>query len=386
MRLVARAAWLLLLLSAPDAILAHQGAPLSVEAVLSEVSEDSLMGYITRLVAFDTRYMTSDSNAAAVTWMQERLVSLEFEEVRLDSFDLNVDRLVAGFQWVHSGARQVNVIATHRGVLYPDRRIVIGAHYDTISLDRTPSSQDYAPGADDNASGVAALLEIARVISDLQLDSTIEFALFGSEELGLIGSAARAEAARTADEDIIVMIQLDAIGTESTQIPGAFSIDTIGPYASFGERVAEAARVYTPVRVRNTVGGTVSLTNTGCRCSDHQSFIDRGFPAIGIFQYDGNSFAHLNTSDDTIDRVSVSLVGGITRATLAAVLDIAGYPVRTPDFDASGLVDFTDFVAFAERFGLTDLSSADEPYDLDRDGAIGFSDFILFADRFGSML
>ena len=93
-----------------------------------------------------------------------------------------------------------------------DRYVIVGGHFDSIALDRTPGTQDVAPGADDNASGVAAVLEIARILSQVELDATVIFAFWGAEELGRIGSSHFASQARARGDSIRVMFQLDSIG------------------------------------------------------------------------------------------------------------------------------------------------------------------------------
>jgi hypothetical protein len=123
------------------------------------------------------------------------------------------------------------------------------------------------------------------------------------------------------------------------------------------------------------------ITNRGCRCSDHQSFIDGGYPGIGVFQYVSNPASHLNTSVDTLGGVDITLVHGIAQAVLASAAIMGGYPGKTADFEGNGEVDFEDFVLFAEGFG-----GSEPTFDLDRDGRVGFSDFIIFAKNFGRIM
>ena len=345
-----------------------------VEALVRQVSGDSLDATVRRMVAFETRFMGSDSNAAATHWMAGRLRSAGYREVRFDTFAVNVNRQVLSKRFVIEGLEQWNVVATKPGVLFPARQVVLGAHYDSISIDRDPDAQDVAPGADDNGSGVAALLEIARILQGVELDATVVFALFGAEELGLIGSRAYVRQTRARGDEIALMLQLDSIGSRSAIFPEAFTIDTSGLYLSQGEAVAQAAKDYTTMRARISAG-------RGCRCSDHQSFIDRGYPGIGIFQYIRNPEDHINRSTDTLDRVDLSMVEEVTKAALAAVAQAAGFPGRSPDFDGDGEVGFGDFLLFAPAFGKEVAEAA--RFDLDRNGRVGFSDFLLFAERFG---
>ncbi len=357
-----------------------------IRSVLDLLSPDSMMADIERLVAFDTRFMGSDSNWAAVAWLKGRFESMGYS-VALDSFEVNVNRRVLGREFLLSGLTQVNVVASRKGLIWPDRKIVLGAHYDTIVLDQDQENQVFAPGADDNATGVAAVLELARLLRIVQTDVTIEFVLFGSEELGLIGSGAYAADALIKGDEIVLMLSLDAMGTRSTLIPNAFTLETTSPNLALAEQIADASEMFTGVFSRDgSSGSRVTVTPTGCGCSDHQSFLNRGFPAIGVFQFFTNPDSHFHTSMDTVEHVDIVYVSGITQAVLAGTLDIAGFPSRSPDFDGSGVVDFSDFLAFADVFGSDVLDPADELFDLDADGTIGFSDFLIFAENFGRVL
>jgi hypothetical protein len=361
---------------------------------VSQVSADSLRAAAERLVGFGTRYTGSDSNAAAAKWLGERLDALGYQQVRFDTFIVNVDKEVSvevdgGTEvrhFVHTDVAQWNVTAVRPGVLYPDRRIVLGSHYDTIALDRPPDAQDVAPGADDNASGVAACLEIARILRRSDLDATLVLAFFGAEELGLLGSRHFASQARDRGDEILMMLGLDAIGTRSRLFPDAFTIDTIGPYFQLGDVLGQAAEDYTEVRARDGAGGRVLITDTGCGCSDHQSFIDNGYPGLAVFQYIQNPELHLNTSVDTLGGLDFSLIEGVTKAVLASVVLTGGYPGRSPDFDGDGRVAYLDFLLFASKFDLAVSGGEDARFDLDRDGHVGFSDFTLFAGNYGRTL
>jgi len=351
-----------------------------VLALAQQVSSERIDRDVRRLVAFETRFMGSDSNAAASVWLGERLAGLGYV-VRYDTFDVNTPtRTFFGHTFSVTGLKQWNVIATKRGSLYPKKKVVLGGHYDSISIDRAQKDQDVAPGADDNASGIAAVLEIARLMQDVNVDVTVEFAFWGAEELGLIGSDHYAKQAKAKGEDIVVMLQLDAIGTRSPVFPNGFTIDTTNPYVTQGNVLAQTAVDYSSVEALNGVGGKVFVSSRGCGCSDHQSFINVGYPALGIFQYINSPASHLNMSIDTLSHVDVSFVKGVTQATLGALLQFAGFPGRSADFDGDGRVAFSDFLLFAQAFGAVVV---DVRFDLDGDRVIGFGDFLIFANAFG---
>lgn len=348
--------------------------------LVQQVASERIDSDVKRLVAFETRFMGSDSNAAASVWLGQRLAGLGYT-VRYDTFEVNTPtRSFFGHTFSVTGLKQWNVIATKRGRLYPNKKVVLGGHYDSIAIDRAQKDQDVAPGADDNASGIAAVLEIARLMQPVDVDMTVEFAFWGAEELGLIGSDHYAKQAKAKGEEIVVMLQMDAIGTRSPVFPKGFTIDTVNPYVTQGNVLAQTAADYSSVEALNGVGGQVFVSSRGCGCSDHQSFINVGYPALGIFQYINSPASHLNMSIDTLDHVDVSFVVGITQATLGALLQFAGFPGRSADFDGDGRVAFGDFLLFAQAFGA---QAFDVRFDLDGDQVVGFGDFLIFASAFG---
>jgi hypothetical protein len=361
-----------------------------VAGLIAQVDTDSLGASARRLVGFGTRFIGSDSNAAAVGWLAGRAEGFGYESVRLDTFLVTVDRRLTvrvdgksvSNRYVFQETPQCNVVVTKPGVLRSRRKIVVGGHYDTISIDRIQAAQDVAPGADDNASGVAAMLEIARVLSSVPLEATVEFVFFGAEELGLVGSRAYVQQASERSDDIVAMLQLDSIGSRSAVFTDAFTIDTIGPYLSVAEGIAQAVEDYTSVRSRDATGGRIYITSRGSQFSDHQSFIDAGYPGIGILQYVDNPILHLNTSTDTLAFLDTEFAAEIARGTLAGLLDIAGFPARSPDFDGDGSVAMPDFLVLVQHYGGP-VHTGNEYLDLDRDGWLGFADFLMFAENYG---
>lgn len=378
----------LFLLSAP----ASAAPDPAVQALVEEMSTDSLRATVQRLAGFRTRFVGTDSGGAAGAWIRERLVQAGYAEARFDSFTVTLDRTLLGRRFILDRVQARNVVAVRRGVRYPDRYLVLGAHYDSISLSRpdTLSAPDtsYAPGADDNATGVSAALEMARLLRGVDTDASVVFVFFDAEELGLWGSRAYAARARAQGEDVRAMFSIDALGTRSGDFPKAFSIDAVSRSLGVGEEVGRAALDYTDLVPRNRAGtGHLEVISAqgreGCNCSDHQSFIDQGYAGVLVSQYFGSGALH-HTERDTVGGVDFSLVAGIGRAALAAAVRLAGFPGRSPDFDGDGAVGLSDFFLFVARYGTRQGGAGFEArFDLDRDGAVGVEDFFLFAELFG---
>ncbi len=138
------------------------------------------------LQGMGTRFTLADNRRDVAMAVMNRFKSYGYTNARLDSFPLN-----AYFRGQNYETWQYNVIATLPGVVYPDSITIIGGHHDCILRSTEPESPfNVAPGADDNASGVAVTLEVARVLkqSGFAPRTTIVFATFAAEELGLYGS------------------------------------------------------------------------------------------------------------------------------------------------------------------------------------------------------
>jgi aminopeptidase YwaD len=146
-----------------------------------------------------------------------------------------------------------NVVATKPGTTRPQESIVVGGHYDSV-----PGS----PGANDNASGVAATLEAARVLAGVPTARTVRFVLFAAEELGLFGSAAYAAERR---QGVVAMINLDMVGWGERL--------RIGASPGRDESVVDVAE-----RVAERLG--IPVTRFRGSASDHVSFERQGIPAV----------------------------------------------------------------------------------------------------------
>ncbi|MHC4697556.1 MAG: M28 family metallopeptidase, partial [Planctomycetota bacterium] len=254
-----------------------------------------------------------------------------------------------------------NVVGTKLGTTYPDQEYVIGAHYDSVGN----------PGADDNASGVALVLEAARVLTNYESEYTIRFVAFDREEVGLVG--ARDYVSAHSGDDILGMISADMVAYNSE---GANIVDIYGKTASnpikqaLGEAVASYGAGVTP-RVAGSSGG-----------SDHVPFESAGIDACLLIEKWGNPYYH--TPQDAVnmfDYIDYTYATNNTRAVVGYLVDHAGvsvFPVSNGDFDDDGDVDLDDADAFDLCFTGLDggpLESECVPGDLDFDDDIDCGDW-----------
>ncbi len=155
-------------------------------SIMDSVSIDSLITTIEHLSHYKTRRYDSRYIWEVQDWLISRYQGFGVDTVMLHDFPVpNSDIETAD-----------NVLAVQWGTKTPNEFVICGAHYDSWSSDGTDPDTIRSPGADDNASGVAGILETARLLSRYTFDRTIIYANWCAEEIGLVGSAAYASFSR----------------------------------------------------------------------------------------------------------------------------------------------------------------------------------------------
>ena len=155
-----------------------------------KVEPSRLRSSLERLVGFPTRHTLSPQNVAVAHWLRDEFRGMGYGDVTLHDFRIK-------------DSTRHNVVCSKTGTEKPERVLILCAHYDSRTTDLL-DARSSAPGADDNASGVAVLLEAARVLRDLETGWTIRFVAVSGEEQGLVGSSAYAHDARGEDADWII--------------------------------------------------------------------------------------------------------------------------------------------------------------------------------------
>ncbi len=281
----------------------------SIAALVAQVDQGRISGWISSLVNFPTRHTLSSYNVDAAEWLRGEFQALGYTDVVFHDF-------------TYKRATRHNVICTKPGKTDPGKHLIVCAHYDSRTKKLVDASSP-APGADDNASGVAALLEIARVLFAVDTTYSIRFCAFTGEEQGFYGASAYAQLANSSGMQIPLLINLDMVGhPENPANPSVIVEHDIrnhvrtndAPSLAFANQMAQAAADYTTL---NTSLGAIYD-------SDYMPFEYYGYVCIGA--YDGadiDPFYH--TSNDTLDKVDMGFCAEVTRMVLATVLTIAAY-------------------------------------------------------------
>lgn len=289
----------------PDRLAKTLVADPLIQAIVDSVSGARVNAHVQRLQDFRTRYSTTDSCQAAANY-----IKAEFESYGLDSVTFHT--------W--SPTYKPNVVAVKPGLGDPSKIVVIGGHYDSITGDI-----NNAPGADDDASGTACVLECARVLAGHDFDYTIVFIGFNAEEQGLYGSEAYASEAAARGDDIVGMIQVDMIG----YLAGgdAMDLDIIDNSSSVWMRDLAMSVGTDYVPNLPVVDGSLPSGAS----SDHASFWAAGYDAILFFEDTGSYSPYIHTTNDvvgtsynspTLAERSVKVAAGLV-ATIAEPFRIA---------------------------------------------------------------
>ena len=325
----------------------------AIAAIVAKVSAARLKDVDARLVAFGTRNTFSEKlGAKRGVFAARAWIAGQFREIAKASHGRMT---VAYDSYVHQadGKRVVrdveisSVIATLEGDEPGGRTYVMSSHYDSRNSDNADTTHD-APGADDNGSGTAAVIEAARIMAGLPTRATVIFATYDAEEQGLLGSAHHAAALKAAGVDVEGDINNDivgaSVGDQGEKNPGTMRIfsealaagsdparvNAIGNENDSPSR--ELARFAQEIGDRYQTdfhGELIFRADRFLRGGDHESFNASGFPAIRFVE-PIESFAHQHQTPRTENAVEYG--------------------------DLSKFMDF-DYLASVTRYNVAVLSS-----------------------------
>jgi len=205
-----------------------------------------------------------------------------------------------------------NVIATQLGITNPDDIYIICAHYDSVS--------NYC--ADDNVSGTAAVLEIARLLSQYDIDNTIVYALWDQEEIGLVGANNYAEAASANGDNILAVFNMDMMAHDGDG-DNDFDIDVqpIANSIAMKDDILALLAIYgtndqSLIDFNNT---DVNVVNPGTPASDHKPFWDEGYTALlfGESWANGDQTEDYHTSGDRVSTLDLDYYHNMVKLAMA---------------------------------------------------------------------
>ena len=339
-----------------------------IDAIVREISPQRIQATIDKLVSFGTRHTMSDTVSdtrgigAARRWIKAELercgaAAGDRLDVAFDSHLHPVDRRLS------RPTEIVNVVATLPGTQAEsrERMYVVSGHYDSRNSDENDATND-APGANDDASGTAAVIEMACVMARYQFDATLVFMAVAAEEQGLYGAADYAEKAKQKKRNIAGMFTNDIIGSsynedgkrDNTQVrlfaegipalkdmPDKLRtlIATGGENDSLPRQLARHVKEVGERYVDGFKVTVVTRRDRYLRGGDHAPFLDRGFAALR-FTEPAENFNHQHQNvrkegalqyGDLLEFVDPAYIAQVTRVNAAALSSLALAPAAPQD-------------------------------------------------------
>jgi hypothetical protein len=286
--------------------------PVHPTSIFEQISLTSFSAYLSHLSNnIGSRYYGTDGNDKAAEYIAQ-----QFEEMGLD---------VSFHEFSSSGDNVVGKLPG--GSIHNNQCIVVGAHYDTYPIS--------SKGADDNGSGVAAVLEIARVLSQYRFNYTIYFVAFDEEEIGLYGSDAFAAYLHDNHIPVAFMYNFDMVIWDNPSAPADIKYEVIfdgGASQLIAEHIESIGLSYNlPVQTRHAPLWGMS---------DHAPFWDFDIPAVWFFEYGGLGNPYIHSSQDHLAQPDYSMALGtqVTKNAATALADMATIVSTIPGFPEAAFV------------------------------------------------
>jgi hypothetical protein len=329
-----------------------------VVKLIGEVSEARIQATIEKLVSFGTRNTMSNADdpvrgvGAARQWILEEMKSYSPRlQVSFDKY-----RVKKQGQRIFKDVDLWNVVAVLPGTKSPETQILVSGHYDTLNLGTRPAGQtagtggdgtlgggvaqltpaDYeknanlpAPGACDDGSGTATVMELARVMSQYEFDKTLVFVAFAGEEQGLIGSSLLAAKSKKENRVIEAVLNNDIIGTDVSG-NGRMSNNSVSVYSdetmdSLNQQLARYMREVAQRYIPSMKVDTIFMQDRLGRGGDHSPFQLEGFAAVRI-STPNEIYANQHHDTDLLEHMSVPYTTKVAKINAAVAASLAFAP------------------------------------------------------------
>jgi Zn-dependent M28 family amino/carboxypeptidase len=277
-----------------------------LETIVNQINETRFTWFNSILAnTIGPRHFNSTSNMQAAEFIAEELNS--------------TDNIFASYQWFsYAGEEIANVVGTLPSADQNNQsKIVVCAHFDTVAD---------SPGADDNGSGTALLLEVAKVLALFRFGCTIEFAAFNAEEEGFWGSKYYTQQAVEAGEDILLVINIDMCIWDNPSSPPDEKLWIVyngtAPYEDsekFADSALETSYTYVtaPIQKISNTNDTYGPVENW-RMSDQTSFWDAGIHSLWIFEFNGFQNPYWHLPEDSMDAENYNFTLGTQAAQVVA--------------------------------------------------------------------
>lgn len=283
----------------------------TLRAAAAQVDPERLYAHVAALSGIHSRWMHYDpGTAATIDWLLATLAA-QGTPASTDSFTFHRIRDI----------HTANVVLRFPGQVRPEERILVGAHWDTTSYPESwQDSSARAPGAVDNASGVAALIELARVLADRPLERSVEIVFVAAEEIGMFGSRRVRDYWRfeNGPDSLVCYVNVDMLGYDADLPDAKIICDTLSAAIAadllpWAQLTGEGLALDTLLRSTGNPGGS----------SDHLQFWYYGLPAIWVHEGPEDASPNANAMADSLPDLDPRFLTAGTRALVGAVMHLA---------------------------------------------------------------
>ena len=278
----------------------------TVNRWLPQVQERRIYDTINHLSSYRNRYYASSHGKTSAEWIRSHWQSLagDSPHVTTELFTACTDC-----------ATQPSVILTIEGRDLRNEVVVLGAHLDSINANGNGDLNQIAPGADDDASGIATLTETLRIAlsEGWRPRRTVKFMGYAAEEVGLRGSRAIAQSFRSRGVNVVSVLQLDMTNYRSGVVP---DMRLITDYSNANLKSFSIALFDTYLAPMGLTRGSVAC---GYACSDHASWTNAGYPAVMMFEAGrpAGGYPYIHTTSDTLASMGESAQNSVKFAQFA---------------------------------------------------------------------
>ena len=266
-------------------------------SIVENTSQLNILNDLTTFENFGIKNVGSSRLTNAQNWITSRYQSLGYTDIVLQPF-------------TYSAGTSNNIIITKTGTVYPNTFLIIDGHYDTIN----------GPGTNDNGSGTVLIMELARLLKDIDTEYSIKFIHFSGEEDGLIGSNYYVNNTVIPENlDIRLVLNIDEVGglsgTNNDTI--VCEQDVSSPSSNNSASNTFTNSLATLIELYSTLNTEISYAYA----SDYIPFQDNGEVITGLFEKNETPYAH--TVNDLLEHMDVSYLYQVTKGALGAALEFS---------------------------------------------------------------
>ncbi|MCB2219208.1 MAG: M28 family peptidase [Bacteroidetes bacterium] len=297
-----------------------------VESMIEEVNLDSLKMFVRNLTGEDSVRVNGEMvriEHRVDSWGND--LAAEYVQQVLEEYGL--EPTVQNYS-----TNGTNVFAVQEGTLYPDQYYMICAHYDAV---------DYYC-ADDNASGSAAVLEAARILTPIDFEYSIIYALWDQEEIGLVGSNYYAQQAASNGDDILSVINMDMIAWDNDE-------DMVAEiHTNSATNTQELADYIMAIDDIYDLATNPVIQNPGTTASDHSRFWNQGYAAVLMIEeyYGGDFNPYYHTENDRISIFNLPYFHEMAKLSIGSIVSLAspvGFGTGIDQLLANGGVSLNNY-------------------------------------------